>query len=302
MKYAVDVATFGSINKAAEALLVAQPNLSRSIKELEADLGLTIFERSAKGMTLTPDGEKFIGYAKKILKQIDDVEAIYKSGYFSKPTFSVSVPRASYISEAFANFSKQLGSESVELFYKETNAERAIKNILQSDYNLGILRYSANYDKYFKEMLDEKGLKYELVTEFHYVLVMSRENPLAKKEKIAFSDLKPFIEIAHADPYVPSLSLSQVKKEELPDDIERRIYVFERASQFELLSENNQTFMWVSPAPKKLLERYSLVERECFQNKKKYRDVLIYRKDYTLSPLDLRFIDALSKSKNILNK
>ena len=297
MKYAVDVANFGSINKAAEALLVAQPNLSRSIKELEADLGLTIFERSAKGMTLTPDGEKFIGYAKKILKQIDDVEAIYKSGDLGKPTFSISVPRASYISEAFANFSKELGNEGVELFYKETNAERAIKNILQADYNLGILRYAANYDKYFKELLDEKGLKYELVTEFHYVLVMSKSCPIAKKEKIGFADLKPYIEIAHADPYVPSMPLSKVVKEELPDNIDRRIFIFERASQFDLLSINPQTFMWVSPAPDKILERYHLVQKNCADNKRIYKDVLIYKNGYTLTPLDQQFITELCESK-----
>ena len=70
MKYAVEVARLGSLNKAAETLLIAQPNISRSIKELEADLGISIFSRSAKGMVLTPDGEEFIGYAKSILKQI----------------------------------------------------------------------------------------------------------------------------------------------------------------------------------------------------------------------------------------
>ena len=70
MKYAVEVAKAGSINKASETLLVAQPNLSRSIKELEADLGITIFLRTSKGMTLTPKGEEFMGYAKNILSQL----------------------------------------------------------------------------------------------------------------------------------------------------------------------------------------------------------------------------------------
>ena len=68
MKYAVEVAKQGSLNKAAETLLIAQPNISRSIKELEADLGISIFNRSAKGMELTPEGEEFIGYAQSILK------------------------------------------------------------------------------------------------------------------------------------------------------------------------------------------------------------------------------------------
>ena len=298
IKYAVEVANEGSINKAAEKLYVGQPNLSRAIKELEALLGVKIFERSAKGMGLTSDGETFIRYAKTILRQVDEVESIFNGSGSVKKRFSISVPRASYISDAFARFSHSLTNEAeAEIIYKETNSLRAIKNILHEDYKLGIIRYAENYDKYFKTMLDEKDMQYEMITEFSYVLAMSRDNPLASAEKITFDALKDYIEIAHADPYVPSLPLSQVRKEELPDNIGRRIFVFERASQFELLSENPETFMWVSPIPQKLLDRYDLVQIPCEENKKIYKDILIYKRDYKLTVLDKAFIDELCKSK-----
>lgn len=298
IKYAVEVANEGSINKAAEKLYVGQPNLSRAIKELEASLGVKIFERSAKGMGLTSDGETFIRYAKTILRQVDEVESIFNGSGSVKKRFSISVPRASYISDAFARFSHSLTKEAeAEIIYKETNSLRAIKNILHEDYKLGIIRYAENYDKYFKTMLDEKDMQYEMITEFSYVLAMSRDNPLASAEKITFDALKDYIEIAHADPYVPSLPLSQVRKEELPDNIGRRIFVFERASQFELLSENPETFMWVSPIPQKLLDRYDLVQIPCEENKKIYKDILIYKRDYKLTALDKAFIDELCKSK-----
>ena len=298
IKYAVEVANEGSINKAAEKLYVGQPNLSRAIKELEASLGVKIFERSAKGMGLTSDGETFIRYAKTILRQVDEVESIFNGSGSVKKRFSISVPRASYISDAFARFSHSLTNEAeAEIIYKETNSLRAIKNILHEDYKLGIIRYAENYDKYFKTMLDEKDMQYDMITEFSYVLAMSRDNPLASAEKITFDALKDYIEIAHADPYVPSLPLSQVRKEELPDNIGRRIFVFERASQFELLSENPETFMWVSPIPQKLLDRYDLVQIPCEENKKIYKDILIYKRDYKLTALDKAFIDELCKSK-----
>lgn len=298
IKYAVEVANEGSINKAAEKLYVGQPNLSRAIKELEASLGVKIFERSAKGMGLTSDGETFIRYAKTILRQVNEVESIFNGSGSVKKRFSISVPRASYISDAFARFSHSLTNEAeAEIIYKETNSLRAIKNILHEDYKLGIIRYAENYDKYFKTMLDEKDMQYEMITEFSYVLAMSRDNPLASAEKITFDALKDYIEIAHADPYVPSLPLSQVRKEELPDNIGRRIFVFERASQFELLSENPETFMWVSPIPQKLLDRYDLVQIPCEENKKIYKDILIYKRDYKLTALDKAFIDELCKSK-----
>lgn len=297
MKYAVEVAKFGSLNKAAEALLIAQPNISRSIKELEADLGISIFNRTAKGMLLTPEGEEFIGYAQSILKQIEEVEQLYKKSAPRKRKFSVSGPRACYISAAFAEFSKTVGAEPVEIFYKETNSQRTINNVLNNDYKLGIIRYAEGYDRYFKAMLEEKGLAYEIISEFTYLLIMSRENPLATKEEITFEDLRPYIEIAHADPYVPSMPLSKVVKEELPEDIDRRIFIFERGSQFDLLSENPETFMWVSPAPQKVLDRYGLVQRPCVDNRKIYKDVLIHREGYHLTELDSCFITALCEAK-----
>ena len=297
MKYAVEVAKVGSLNKAAETLLIAQPNISRSIKELEADLGITIFDRSSKGMFLTPEGENFIGYAKNILKQIEQVEDIYKNGAVKKQKFSISVPRACYISEAFAQFSKSLSFDPAEIFYKETNSQRTINNIINHDYKLGIIRYAENYDKYFKTMLEEKGLSYEMVTEFSYSLIMSADCPLAELDEITFDHLADYIEIAHADTYVPSLPLSKVVKEELPDNIGRRIFIFERASQFDLLSENHDTFMWVSPAPQKVLDRYNLVQRKCVDNKKVYKDVLIYKNGYKLTKLDKQFITELCESK-----
>lgn len=299
LKYALAVAEAGSLGKASEKLLVAVPNISRSIKELEGDLGITIFERTAKGMELTPEGEEFVGLAKDIVSHITQVEKFYKGGGVKKQKFSISVPRASYISEAFAEFSRKLTNDPVEIFYKETNSQDTIKNILEHDYKLGVIRYAENYEKYFKSLLDEKDMVYELVTEFTYSLIMSAESPLASKEAITFDDLTDYIEIAHADPYVPSMPLSKVVKEELPDSIEKRIFVFERASQFDLLSINPKTFMWVSPIPKKLLDRYGLVQRKCIDNKKVYKDYLIYKDGYSLTKLDRAFINELSEAKKI---
>ena len=298
MKYAVEIAETNSINKAADKLYVGQSALSRAIKELEASLGVTLFERSAKGMFLTADGEIFIRHAKNVLAQIDEIEDMFSGGTISKKHFSVSVPRASYIAEAFAEFSKVIDKDmQAEILYKETNSMRAVKNILQEDYKLGIIRYAENYDKYYKTMMDEKGLDYELITEFRHVLIMSYESPLAKKEKITYGDLVDLVEISNPEPYVPSLPLAEVRKEELSEISSRRIFVFERASQFELLSENPETYMWVSPVPKKTLERFDLVQRKCDENKRVYKDLLIHRKDYSHSELDNMFIEYVIKSK-----
>ena len=301
LKYAIMVAETGSISKAAEKLYVAQPNVSRAIKELESDLNITIFERNSKGMIVTPEGEQLIHYAKRILRQIDDMEKIFKYQK-KKNVFSISVPRASYISDAFVEFSKCLNNiDNAEVYYKETNAYRVINNVINEEYNLGILRYYIKHDRYFKDIIEKKELKCELINQFKYVLIFNKNSALAENKEIHYSDLKDFIEIAHGDPYVPSLSTNELVKTELSEEVSRRIFVFERASQFELLANNEETFMWVSPVSKRLLDRYGLVQKECIDNTKEYKDLLIYRSNYKLSKLDQEFITKLCESKRNIN-
>lgn len=300
LKYAVEVAKTRSISKAAENLYMGQPNLSRAIKELEESLGISIFARSPQGVKTTPEGEEFLLYAKNILRQIDEVEAVYTQGKKHRRTFSVSVPRSSYISCAFSEFASHLEEGTpIDLTYKETNAQRAIKNVTEDGYDLGIIRFQTAYEQYFNNMLEEKELNSELISEFSFLLLMSKEHPLAACNEISYDDLAPYIEITHADPYVPSLSMSTVRREELPDITDRRIFVFERASQFDLLSKVKGTFMWVSPIPDGLLEKYGLVMKKCISSQKVYRDMLIYKKSYRLTDLDKDFITEVVKAKRL---
>ena len=298
LKYAVEISKTKSISKAAENLYTGQPNLSRAIKELEENLGITIFRRTSKGITVTPEGEEFLQYAKPIISQVDAIENLYKNGKTGKQSFSVCVPRTTYISYAFSEFAKYIKTDTpADIFYKETNSMRTINNIVREDYNLGIIRYQSAFDKYFNSLFEEKRLDSELITEFSYVLLLSKKHPLADKEVIVPKDLSDYIEIIHGDPYVPSLPLIDVKKAELSEYVDKRIYVFDRSSQFEILSSVPNTFMWVSPIPQKLLSSFELVQKKVIADKKIYKDVLIKRKDYKLSELDRRFIKEVTAAK-----
>ena len=298
MKYALEVAKTQSISKAAENLYMGQPNLSRAIKELEESLGIVIFGRTPKGITVTPDGEEFLQYAKRILDQVDEVEDLYRVGKTKKQKLSVCVPRASYISAAFARFSKGIELDSpAEIFYKETNSSRTLNNLFKEEYSLGIVRYQSTFDRYYQNLFEEKNLNHVLLNEFSYVLLVSQDSPLAKKKEVAPQELSGYVEITHADPYVPTLPTIDVKKAELSENVDKRIFVFERASQMELLSKLKNSFMWVSPNPAENLERYGLNEKKCDITDKTYKDVLIYRKDYRLSDYDNRFIAELINSR-----
>jgi DNA-binding transcriptional LysR family regulator len=298
MKYAVEVANTRSISKAAENLYTSQPNLSRAIKTLESDLKIKIFKRSSKGLEITIDGEEFLLYAKNALSQIKKIESIYENRAEKKLRLSVCVPRASYFSYAFADFAKELDStSSAEIIYKETNSMRSILNVVKEEYDLGIVRYQSTFEKYFLTLFEEKKLNFELLNEFSYVMAISKNNPLATKEKIVAEDLANYIEITHGDPYVPSLPLIDVKRAELSEFSKQRIMVFERGVQFSLLEQVPNTFMWVSPIPPELKDKFNLIERKCDFNTKTYKDVLIYRKKYHLSKLDHNFISKIEKAK-----
>ena len=271
LKYAVEVAKTKSISKAAENLYMGQPNLSRAIKELEDSLGVTLFSRTSKGISLTPDGEEFLQYAKRILTQVDQVEEIYRRGKIKKQKLSVCVPRSSYISAALAEFAKGISLDApAEIMYKETNSSRTINNVLREEYNLGIVRFQTAFERYYQSMFEEQNVELQ--------------------------ELADYIEITHGDPYVPSLPMIDVKKAELSEFVDKRIFVFERGSQFELLEKIPHSFMWVSPVPKDTLEKYHLVALSCRASAKIYKDVLIYRKGYQLTDLDRRFINEVSKA------
>ncbi len=298
LKYAVEVEKTRSISKAAENLFMGQPNLSRAIKDLEISLGITIFERSSKAITPTHQGEEFLAYARKIVGQIIEIEDKYKQKKDNKYSFSVSVPRASYISHAFVDFVKKLDStKPMEMYYKETNSMRAVNNIFQADFSLGIIRYQKAFTKYFKSMFEEKGLVNDVISEFSYIVLMSRQHPLADKDDLLLRDMSGYIEITHGDPFVPSLPFMDAKKAEHSEFVDKRIFVYERGSQFEMLDSIHDTFMWASPIPKDMLDRFGLVQKICNENRKLYNDVLIYRKNYHLTELDHLFIKEVQSSQ-----
>ncbi len=296
LKYAVEVSKTGSITQAAENLFMGQPNLSKAIRELEESLGITIFKRTSKGIVPTLKGEEFLVYAKRILSQIDELESIYSSKHIKKQVFSISIPRASYLSHTFTRFVKKLDPEKeIEIMYSETNSMQAISNIVQSNYNLAIIRCRDVFESYFTRLLREKDLKSELVWQFRYLAVMSKDHPLASKPVLTLADLEGSIEILHSDNAVPSLPTLEAKRMENIETSNKRIYVFERGSQFELLANLQNTFMWVSSIPAETLNRYGLVQRCVSDADYSYKDILVYQRTYRMTEIDKLYFDELKR-------
>ncbi|MEG1560070.1 MAG: LysR family transcriptional regulator [Clostridia bacterium] len=302
LKYAVEIEKTGSISNAAKNLYMGQPQLSKAIRELEDSLGIAIFDRTPKGVIPTEKGLEFLSYAKNILAQIAEVEALYKPSNVKKQKFDISVPRASYISYAFTEFIKELDlSRDIALNYRETNSVRAIKNVADSVNNLAIVRYQSIYESYFLRSLAERTLNFKEIWEFEYLALMSEKHPLAKEKVIDFPSLAQYTEIIHGDISVPSLPIAEVKQIAMLNAEKKTIAIYERGSQFELLSKIPTTYIWVSPMPKDVLDCFSLVQKPCNMAKNKYKDILIFRESYKFSEYDKLFIEKLKEAVKMVS-
>jgi len=293
LKYAVEVEKTGSITQAAENLFMGQPNLSKAIKELEAALGMLIFKRTSKGVVATPKGAEFLEKARAILSQIDAIEQEYRPHQEDRVRFSVCIPRASYIAYAFANFIKGLDfGKELDVNFRETSSVETIGCVARGEFDVGIIRYKCQYEKYFMNQLVEKGLQYEPVCSFEKVLLFDRNHPLAGQDVVWEEELSPYIEITHGDHAVPYLSFTEMKEEEPALGV-RRIHIYERGSQFCLLKRVPGSFMWVSPMPDEVLDRHGLVQRRCPSEQRAHRDLLVYHKDRKLNSYEKAFLQAV---------
>ncbi len=301
LKYALEVERTGLISKAAENLFLNQPHLSKAIRELEDSVGITIFNRTPKGVVPTKDGAEFLVYARNIVSQVDEVENMYKHRDSDVHKFDVSVPMACYVAQAFIEFVTELvDSKSIDISYHETNSLMAINSVVNNDNNIAIIRYQTIYEKYFMQFLEENNLTVKPLWEFEYQLIMSVQNPLAMEKQIEYSDLDEYIEITHGYLTIPSIPAAKAREIMQQNKEKKEIAVFERESQFELLRNIHTTYMWTSPTPSNILNTMPLVEKKCNVENNKYKDVLIYRNGYKPSRQEKMFISMVKKVINTL--
>ncbi|HRR75853.1 MAG TPA: LysR family transcriptional regulator [Ruminococcus sp.] len=302
-RYAVEIEKTRSITQAAENLYMAQPNLSKAIKELENTLGITIFRRTSKGVIPTDQGLKFLAYAKQILIQIDNMEAIHSPDKAQNRKLRISVPRAGYISKAFSEYIAAMDStDDMELYFCETNSLRSIENVRENGYDFGIIRYNTAHEKYFTDFLAEKNLDGKLLWEFQMLAVMSAEHPVAEAEELTYADLSSqYTELCQGDDAVPYVSgaIEKLFAENRPADVPvKRVCMYDRGSSIDFLLTVPQAFMLDSPVPDSLCGKYGLVQRKCAFPDNSFKDMLIYTNGHKLSDKELKLVNKLYEVRN----
>lgn len=298
LKYVLEVGKTNSITRAAHNLYMGQPNLSKAIKELENEIGITIFKRTAQGVQPTRKGKEFLQYASTILSQVNELESMYKRPYPAESVeFSFSVPRATYISVAAAKLIAEYSDKPhMNIYFKETSSMGSINDVASGESDFGIVRYQSIYEEYFLNSIEDRGLQQQPVRQFTTQLLMNRDHPLASYDNISFHMLSGYPEIVHGDFKVPSVPLSQIRKGAGFDAHAKCIYVYDRGSQYDILQRVPGSFMWVSPISKDYLEQRGLVMKKCLLSSLMHKDILIYPKGEPLTEPGRRFVELLVQS------
>lgn len=291
LKYIVEIEKTRSITWAADNLFISQPNLSRSIRDLERHLGFQIFTRTHRGMVPTSEGSELIERAKRILLQIASIEEITIRKQKKRQHFGISVPHISYIAFALRKFMSELETDcGIDIDYCETDTLTALENLRDARHHLAIVRYQSDSEAEILKYFEDYSLTVSKLRESESLILISNQHPLASFPEIDPKHLLNFIELKHQHFYshVPS----KTAHHPVPA---KQVLIHSSDSQFELLTGNSSAYMWSTPLPAETLEREQLVMRRCTVKAEIYTDALLWRSSYTLSSLDERFIQCLKE-------
>lgn len=192
LKYVITVAEEKSMNEAAKQLFIAQPSLSAAIKEIEAEIGITIFKRSNKGVTVTQEGEEFIGYARQVVEQYSLMETKYIDKGSVKKKFGVSTQHYTFAVKAFVEMVKQFGMEEYEFAIRETKTHEVIEDVKNFKSEIGILYVNDFNRKILNKLFEEYGLEFHPILDCHIYVYMWKGHPLAQQEEIALEELEDY--------------------------------------------------------------------------------------------------------------
>ena len=192
MNYIITISETGSLNKAAEALYISQPSLTNAVKELEKELGIIIFNRSGRGVTLTNDGTEFLMYARQIYGQYESVVEKYSEGGSYKKKFGVSTQHYSFAVNAFVDLIKEYGSENYDFSLRETQTYEIIDDVARMKSEIGILYLNEFNASVLEKIMKANDLKFtELFVARPHIFICDK-NPLAQKDQVTMEDLKDY--------------------------------------------------------------------------------------------------------------
>jgi DNA-binding transcriptional LysR family regulator len=190
--YIINISEMGSLNRAADLLYVSQPSLTSAVKELEKELGITIFNRGGRGVTLTADGAEFLLHAKEIYENYENILEKYGKGTGRKKKFGVSTQHYSFAVKAFVEMVKSFDTSKYEFAIRETKTQDIINDVSMLRSEIGILYLCEFNRKAIQKLLSTAGLEFHPLIDCQPYVYLWKDHPLADQESITFGQLEEY--------------------------------------------------------------------------------------------------------------
>lgn len=233
LRYVDQVATVGSISEAARKLFVSQPTLTEAVRTLEEELRIAIFNRSAKGVTVTREGEEFLASARQILDDAGRIQEKYTGKAVRRPQFAVSCQHYAFAVEAFMEVVKACTAKSYDFTLRETVTSEIIDDVARNRSEIGILYLSRRNERALMKILKKEDLSFEeLLTAKPHVFI-GKNHPLAKKKSISPGELDDYPYLSYEQGVENALYFAE---EVMPAiDRKKNIRVRDRATMTKLM-------------------------------------------------------------------
>ncbi|MFF2093383.1 LysR family transcriptional regulator [Paenibacillus sp. NPDC058174] len=210
MKYVAEIARCRSINKAAAALFVSQSSISSALKELEAELNISIFTRSNQGVELTPEGRQFLSYANSLLERKSYIESLYTSNQVEpEAQFSVSTQRYPFAVDAFVRLVNQIDNPRFSFTIRETSMDKVIEDVSASVSDIGVIFTSNLTEKIIKRFLGTRNIEFHLLRKIQPCVYVRKGHPLAGRDSLKAEDLNDYIYMAFEHKQGESIDFSE---------------------------------------------------------------------------------------------
>ena len=192
LKYVIGIADSGSFNKAAEKLFVSQPSLTSTIHDLEAELGISIFNRTGRGITLTNDGTEFLASARQLYMNYQNLIEKYGENGTIKKKFGISTQHYSFAVKSFVEMVKNFNTNEYEFAIRETRTRNVIEEVAAFKSEIGILYLSEFNHKAITSILKSKDLEFHHLIDCKAYVYIWKGHPLAKEKHISLMQLEDY--------------------------------------------------------------------------------------------------------------
>lgn len=206
-RYALEIYNCRSMNKAAQRLFITQPALSQSIRDLEKDLGFTIFERSSKGVQPTPEGFTFLTSIHDFVKTIEQLQKDYSHDSDVPTALKVSSNRYTFVASAVIDFYNRhcKDRDRFSITLHEVDNTRVIEDVRSGRADFGVMHTMGTNKELQLQDFERKGLLYELISSSRSYIIFRKGHPLESKKTITAKDLLEYPQVrittTDADPY-----------------------------------------------------------------------------------------------------